>query len=455
MKSYREAVDYLFNIPRFSKIKDKARLGLILEQLGQPQNTFKYIHVAGTNGKGSVCAFLDSSLRALGIKTGLFTSPHLVKPNERFKVSNEDISDEDFVKAFTVVEEVVQTCVGKGMSHPTFFEYVYLMAMVYFKDQGVEYGIIETGMGGRLDATNVIEHPILTVITSISLDHTAILGDTIEAIAGEKAGIIKSDCPVIYDANVCQVQKVIETHAELKGAKALGISKNHLKILKNTPKDIDFSLDYGYSIATDFSEAVESKGYNSIQLHLNTGALYQTMNSSLAFVGLLTLYTKDESLRRISLESYMAKVIQGLANTRWPGRMEAVNERVYIDGAHNEDGIEQLAQTLEGAFKGQDLYCLFAVAEDKDYNHMVERLCKIPDLKGVIITEIDNGRRTDMHSVARAFEKNWHGPLYTTYNISEAYAKGQEWIKSQGILICAGSLYLAGSIKAFGGFTND
>ena len=188
--NYREIVDYIEEIPKFT--------------------SKKVIHVAGTNGKGSVCAYLDSMLRAGGYKVGLFTSPHLVKINERFKINGEMISDERFVKAFEEVQKIIKKAQEDGLDHPSYFETLFLMGMVVFKEANVDYVVLETGLGGRLDATNTVDHPLACIITSISLDHVEYLGDTIGKIAGEKAGIIKPQVPVIYDGHQPEASEVIE-----------------------------------------------------------------------------------------------------------------------------------------------------------------------------------------------------------------------------------------------------
>ena len=191
MKNYDEAVEYLLNIPKFSKKTTKENLLELLKRLGNPHKAMKIIHVAGTNGKGSVCAFLNTLLLAAKKQTGLFTSPHLVKMNERMRINGKDVSDERFLQVFQQVYQTVGQMLKQGFTHPSFFEYLFVMALVLFEKENVEYVILETGLGGRLDATNIIEHPMLTIITSISFDHTEILGDTLHKIAMEKAGIIK------------------------------------------------------------------------------------------------------------------------------------------------------------------------------------------------------------------------------------------------------------------------
>ncbi len=212
--NYEEAVNYFLDIPRFAAKKhDLSGLRRFLEELGNPDRRFKIIHVAGTNGKGSVCAFLESILREQGMKTAAFTSPHLVRVNERFRFDGESVDDGTFLEAFLAVRQAAEKLEREGVSHPTFFEFAFLMFMVMCKTRAPQWVILETGMGGRLDATNVIEKPQLAVITSVGLDHMQYLGSTVEAIAGEKAGILKRGVPVVFDANRPEVRAVIEKRA--------------------------------------------------------------------------------------------------------------------------------------------------------------------------------------------------------------------------------------------------
>ena len=189
--TYEEICEYIYKIPKFTKKNSLAHTKELMRRLKNPQDSFAVIHVAGSNGKGSVCAFISSILREAGFRTGLFTSPHLVCMEERFCIDGKNCSREDFVWAYGQVRQAVAEMQEEKMAHPSFFEYLFAMGMVIFKKKGVKYLVLETGLGGRLDATNIFSKPLLTVITSISLEHTEILGDTIEKIAAEKAGIIK------------------------------------------------------------------------------------------------------------------------------------------------------------------------------------------------------------------------------------------------------------------------
>ena len=237
--TYKEAEAYINSVPKFtSKNKPENTMELI-RRLGHPERSMKVIHVAGTNGKGSVCAFLSSMLTEGGKRTGLFTSPHLVKINERFQINNEPVSDEIFLNAYERVMKLVEEMQKDGFYHPAYFELLFAIGMVIFEEAQVEYLILETGLGGRLDATNIVEKPVVTVITSISLDHTEILGDTIEEIAGEKAGIIKQNIPIVYDGREKRAEKVILQKAKEQNAKAVPLDEEKLSIQGSTDHSVD------------------------------------------------------------------------------------------------------------------------------------------------------------------------------------------------------------------------
>ena len=212
--NYEEAVAYIEETPKFTTKNKMEHTKECLKRLGNPQDKFRVIHVAGTNGKGSTCAFLTSILREAGYSCGLFTSPHLVVINERFQINEKNISDEVFLDAFCKVKELADELVKEGNYHPTYFEFLFLMGMVIFADADVDYVVLETGLGGRLDATTAVENPVACVITSISFDHMQYLGNTIEEIAGEKAGIIVPGVPVIYDGNDQKAAEVIRERAQ-------------------------------------------------------------------------------------------------------------------------------------------------------------------------------------------------------------------------------------------------
>ena len=423
--TYQEAVAYIDETPKFTKKNTLDHTRAFLKRLGDPQEKMKILHVAGTNGKGSVCSFLASMLKAGGKRTGLFTSPHLVKINERFVVDEKDVSDEEFLEAFHTVMDCVEEMKEEGYPHPTYFELLFLIGMKLFERAGVEYLVLETGLGGRLDATNSVAHPLVSVITSISLDHTEYLGDTVAAIAGEKAGIIKEGVPVVYDASCPESAEVIRRRAEELHAPAYPITPKMYKISKTTKKHIDFSIDSGY--------------YDDIRLSISSVAEYQVKNAAEAVTAIRVIDREgaftDEVIRK------------GVEEMRWQGRMETVLPGVIIDGAHNEAGVEEFVKTARRLEADYPVTLLFAAVGDKDYRHMIETICQKLRLERVIVTEVGGYRSVDVKVPEELFRQFGAKKVTAIPDVEEAF---DEALREQGdgILFCVGSLYLVGNIKS-------
>ena len=425
MHTYNEAVAYLLDIPKFTKNKDNMNLRRILDRMGNPDRDIKIIHVAGTNGKGSTCSFINSILVSAGKSVGMFTSPHLVKINERVKINGKDISDDKFLEAFTSVKAVVDKVIEEGGEHPSFFEYIFLVGIKALSDAKVEYGIFEVGLGGRLDATNVIEKPEVSVITSVSMDHMEILGESIEEIANEKAGIIKKDVPVVYYGQEEKVDKIMRAKVEEIGTKGISVKNSDIKIVSKTNKAIDFCFANSY----DKNECFEIPFVTD----------YQTRNAALAVnaVKLLDGNITDETIRT------------GLKNTVWAGRMELVSERTYIDGAHNYDGVLQFKEFVNELMKKQDAnaYILFSVVKEKEYYQMMNLIEEIDRCKGFLVAPVMNARAAAVEDMASYLRKS--GKEVHCFNaLSEAYDYGQKLIGEKDYLFCVGSLYMVGEIKA-------
>ncbi len=420
--NYEEAVAYILDVPRFTKKNTLENTRQVLDYMGHPERRMKLIHVAGTNGKGSVCAYLSSILSAAGKRVGLFTSPHLVDINERFQMDQETISNEVFLEGFDAVMEAVHALLEERadvFAHPTFFELLFLMAIHIFDRYGMEYVVLETGLGGRFDATNVIEKPLVCVITSISLDHTEYLGDTHRLIAGEKAGIIKEGCPVVYDGTRKDVEDVVLAKAKEMHAKAYAIRPGMYKILMNTQKTIDFSMETGY--------------YEPMEVSIGSVAEYQVMNAMEAVTAAQVL---DIGLTRETIQ-------KGMEDMRWQGRMETVLPGVILDGAHNDSGVEEFVKTAERFGK---VTILFSCVREKDYEGMIRTICEKVSLDCVVVTQLESDRMVSAEELSMIFRKYTNRPVEAVPSIKKAFQKALE--KKKGILFCVGSLYLVGSLKS-------
>ena len=424
--NYEEAVAYIEETPKFTKKNSLEHTKECLRRLGNPQEKFKVIHVAGTNGKGSTCAFLTSILREAGYSCGLFTSPHLVKINERFQINGEDVSDEQFLDAFLKVEKAAKEYEAEGEGHPSYFETLFLMGMLIFKEAGVEYLVMETGLGGRLDATNVVEKPLACIITSISRDHTEYLGDTLEAIAGEKAGIIKAGVPVIYDASQPGPASVIAAKAKEMGSPAWPMEPSFYEMKAQSREGITFTFAY--------------PGGEKAELAIPYVAKYQMMNASLAFYTMHILQDVHDIPKNVLAE--------GLSKIKWPCRMEMAAPGVIIDGAHNEDGIAQFVSTAGYFAKENEITILFTAVADKHYHEMIGEICEGIHPSHVVATQIDGSRVVPAEVLAEDFRKAGCTDVCAEPEIGAAYEKALGK-KGSGMLFCVGSLYLAGELKAY------
>lgn len=424
--NYEEAVAYINDTPRFTKKNTLENTRKVLEYMGHPERRMKLIHVAGSNGKGSVCAYLSSILTTAGKQTGLFTSPHLVDINERFQLNQQSVSDELFLEAFEAVMDAVHELLDRcpeEFAHPTFFELLFLMGIYIFDQAGMEYVVLETGLGGRFDATNVIEKPLVSVITSISLEHTEYLGDTHALIAGEKAGIIKEGCPVVYDGTRKDVEEVILARAGEMHSKAYAVRPDMYKILMNTQKTIDFSMDTGY--------------YLPMSVSIQSVAEYQIMNAMQAVVAahVLDIGLTEEDIHR------------GMEQMRWQGRMETVLPGVILDGAHNDSGVEEFVKTAQKFQGDTKITMLFSCVKEKDYEGMIRTICESISFDSAVITQIESDRCVPVSELAAIFRKYTKQPVVEIASIPEAFKEALAR-RGDGILFCVGSLYLVGSLKS-------
>lgn len=441
--TYGQAVEYIMNIPRFTTKNTMEDTRSFLHCLGDPDIGLRILHVAGTNGKGSVCAYMRSVLEAAGRKVAVFTSPHLVDVRERFLIEGEMISREAFLAAFSEVYEKLDWLAleaGKGY-HPTFFEYLFFMAMLVFSRACPDYCILETGLGGRLDATNAVAHKEIAVITHISLDHVEYLGHTLVAIAGEKAGIMQENVPVIYADTCREVEQVIRCRAQILSADAYPVSKIDYSFSKNSNKNIDFSYISRY--------------YGSVSLELATFARYQMENCSLALRALEVLAEREQETEVSAPLQLTPEILRrGVSACFWPGRMEEVCSEVYVDGAHNVDGVRAFLESVAVDGRRGGRHLLFGVVRDKDYSAMLHLIITSGLFDRLSIVSLNNARAVSMDSLQQVLEA--YPEIKPEYyaSVSEALRdmlQGQTSRERQGSperIYIAGSLYLAGEVKA-------
>lgn len=425
--TYEEAAAYIEEIPKFTKKHTLEHTKTFLKRLGNPAADRKIVHVAGTNGKGSVCAYLQAILMAEGKRTGFFTSPHLVSVNERIRVDNIQIDNETFLKVFRKVLKIVRQMVEDGIEHPSYFEFLFGMGMTAFAETDVEYIILETGLGGRLDATNAIDNPALAIITSISLDHTAILGDTIEKIAGEKAGIIKPGVPVFFDGSSKKAAEVIKAKASEQGVSCREVTKNAYEIQEVHRKYIAFSRRSAYD--------------KDVIFQVPMCGCYQAMNAELALEASEYLLAGEEI--------HMDRWKEALAELHWEGRMERVGAHITVDGAHNPGAMEAFVESVKALDESErgEMVLLFSAVSDKKYDQMIEYLCENLDVKAYVVTQIEDERGVPAEELADVFRRYTDRPVYCKERLEDAVRTAMNERGETGEIYCLGSLYLVGMMK--------
>ena len=402
-----QAKEYLLKIPFWTKKKNSLeQVRDFLVELGDPEKGFSIIHVAGTNGKGSVCADLTAILKEAGYKVGTFISPHLSDIRERFLINGELADRMLFEDCFRQVLAAAERMKERGYFHPTFFEFVFLIAMVMFAREKVDYVILETGLGGRLDTTNVIRRPKACVITSISLDHTQYLGETIPEIAAEKAGIIKPGVPVIYDDGDPAASKVICRQARIAGAPAWPVGQE--------------------------DEAEEDQKLFAAPYQARNAALARKVFKVLEIPGI------DENVCRA-----------GIRKVSWPGRMEKAAPDVWLDGAHNPGGIRAFIQAVKEQTKKEfrQIHLLFAAVEDKDYREMIRMLCNQLPITRVTVVHLKDERGAAQELLADQFRQAGCMQVKAYKTAAKALEAALSHRKEGDRLYVVGSLYLIGEIR--------
>lgn len=419
---YHGTLDYLYGLERFG-----VKLGLdnvrdLLRRLGNPHEAFPSVHVAGSKGKGSVCAFLDAVLRRAGHRVGLYTSPHLVRFNERVKVDGEEIADRHVVRLTEEIRPHAEAMAAAGKANqPTFFEFTTALAFRYFQERRVDLAVVEVGMGGRLDATNVV-HPEVAVITRIEREHTQYLGKTVERIAREKAGIVKEGVPVWT------------------------VDQPVLPVLEGRCKDLHAPLRV---VGRDLRVRRESRGLEGQRVTLSDGeeqvldigllGTYQAENAALAYGALRTLHEGGWKVGKRALR-------QGFAKARWPARLERVHPfpAVLLDATHTEEGARRVRESLEELFPGRPLVLVLGVLEDKDVSGILAQL--EPLCRRIVATAADSKRALPAQAVAAAVQG---AEVQTLTPVADAVAAALDAVRPEEVVLITGSLYTAGEASVF------
>lgn len=428
------------------------RMKALMSALGDPQKKLRFIHIAGTNGKGSTCSMLRSILTEAGFKTGLYISPHLFSFNERISVDGTDISDDDLRR----ISEKIKTAVTSLNEEPTDFELITAMALCYFYEASCDFVVLEVGMGGRLDATNIIDAPEAAAIMSIGLDHTEVLGDTEELIAKEKAGIIKAGAPlVVLNQKASVLQVIADRFNEVNKANADPSNKpgdNELIISPYTDhnktgssRQVPMTItDPNYLAVHSYSLKGEVFSYRSIKnIKLPLLGSYQIDNAMAAIDIILSL-----KYRSINIDDETIK--QGLLNARWPGRFELLSEDpVFIlDGAHNPNGVAALAESIKAFLPDKKVIFVMGVMKDKDHLEMLKLIT--PFAESFIAELPYDGRGLEPEELKTEISSIFDGPAFTAPTIKAAVTMAVRRGKELKLpVICFGSLYQAGEVRRY------
>ncbi|OSB09758.1 bifunctional folylpolyglutamate synthase/dihydrofolate synthase [Paraclostridium bifermentans] len=424
--NYNEALQFIHESHKFGMRLGLDNIKKLLELLGNPQNNLKIIHVAGTNGKGSTCSFISSILKESGYKVGLYTSPFLETFTERIRVNGENIREEEVGKIVSLIKEKIEIMVSEGYSYPTEFEIVTAMAFYYYNQEKVDFVALEVGLGGRYDATNVIDKPVVSAITSISLDHTGILGDTLGKIAFEKGGIIKEDCPTIVYPQQEEASEVIKNICAEKKSKYIECDFKNIEIKSSNINSQIYNCN------------INGKELRDLEIKLIGD--HQIKNSIVALN--VIEHLNDIKITNISEEN----IRKGLLETKWPGRIEKISENpmFIIDGAHNEEGAKSLVNSIDKYFENKNKILVIGMLEDKDIESVLDLL--IPKFNNVITTTPDNPRAIDANKLKEKIER-YNIEVTCKPNIKEAVDYALEISNKDDVIISAGSLYMIGNVR--------
>lgn len=423
--NYNEALEFINKTNMLGSVLGLKSIEKLLSLLDNPQNKLRYIHIGGTNGKGSTSNYLFNILKAVGYKVGVFTSPYLNRINESITVDGIEIPDEDFARILGIIREKIYTMVEEGFNYPTTFEILTAMGFIYFCEQKVDFVVLEVGLGGKKDATNIIPYSIASVFTAIDYDHMDILGDTLEKIASEKAGIIKNNSIVVSYPQEEAVLGVLKKAAEEKN------SRFYLCPVEN----ISIKEMNSYGSIFDFSY----NGLSIEDIRISMLGKHQIYNACLAITTVLVL--REKGLIQVTND----EIKEGLSKAKWPCRLEVLrrNPIVLLDGAHNLQGIRQLRKSLD-LFDYERLILCIGILKDKDYVHIAEAISPIAD--EILITEVKSPRKLDAEILKKEMDK-YNENVYIEKDINKLIKKSLELSTGKDLILFCGSLYLVGRIK--------
>lgn len=424
--NYEQAIKYIRSVHNSGTTIGLERAKRVMELIGNPQNSYKIVHVAGTNGKGSTCNMIHDVLVSSGYKTGLFVSPHLEDFNERIQINKVPIGNDDLTRLANFVKDMTVDITTEGFGELTEFEIVTAIGFKYFEEQHIDILVLEVGMGGRYDTTNVVQDSLVSTITSISFDHMEYLGDTLEKIAYEKAGIIKEKSHVVIYPQSEKIEKVIEDEAHNKGSKVNKVDKKDIRLISSDLTGQQF-------------EYLKKDVFNLPLVKINLLGEHQLYN---ALTSLRTL----EVLKCLGYNIKDNDVLEGLANCRYGGRFEIINNKplIIIDGAHNIDGIEKFTYTVKSMFEDKKIVLFYGMLKDKNPENVIGNLLQIS--KEIYTLSPHSYRAMSSFDIANLIKKYTNINVTSLNKIEEVKAV----IEKKGndeVYAFVGSLYLIGEIR--------
>lgn len=419
--NYREARVYLDEVSKYGSVLGLDNIRELLGRLGNPQDDLKFIHISGTNGKGSELSYLSTILSGAGYRTGRYISPTLYAYRERIQVDGNMIEKESLAAHVSRIKEAVDAMEKEGLGNPTAFEVETALSFLYFKEKKCDIVVLETGLGGKLDATNIVKTTVLEVISSIGMDHMIYLGDTLEEIAENKAGIIKPHTVVVSAKQEPEAEAVIAKVCREKGASLQIVEPGQL-----------FDVRYGYE-----KQFFSYRGWKDVEITL--AGTYQVDNGALALEA-------AEALRRLGYQLSEEQVRKGMREASWRGRFSVIHKDpvVVIDGAHNPAAAKVLRESLKAYFAGKNLYFIFGVFADKDYESVIE--ITAPLAKNIITVQTpDNPRALPAEELKAAVEKV-NPCVEAAGSIREAVEKSMRLAGKEGVIVAFGSLSFLGEV---------
>lgn len=423
--NYKEAMEFIQNTNKFGSILGTDNVRELLNRLGNPQNQLKVVHIAGTNGKGSILAFLAGVFRESGYRAGRYVSPASFSYEERFRINEENISKDDLCFYMEKIKKTTEEMVCDGRPHPTMFEIETAISFLYFLDKKVDVVLLETGLGGRLDATNVVDAPICTIIASIGFDHMQYLGNTLEEIAGEKAGIIKPFCPVISYNNVPEVNEVIKKTAKEKKCFVAITNTEQIRVLSQSLQGQAFTY-----------RSRGGRWYEKIEIPL-LGS-HQILNAVTALEA-LEVIKNHYCINEFQIE-------EGFRKTQWRGRLEIVSKEplMLCDGAHNLDGAKALKEFLQKNFTNKRIVYIMGVLADKAYDEMIKQTAFLAN--AVYTVEPNNPRALSSADLAHEVRK-YHSNVHVRSRLAQCLDEVKMLAGKDDVVIVFGTLSFLNELK--------